>query len=148
MQAILFFLVTLFSSRDFRPVYSGNSPEIVMVPKTATEATYRFSAYFETSPGEGCEGNTVLYFVPYYLRITAGPKTPQGMFGGERREVIIRRDGSTLGAELPASVFRVRAGTRISYHVEYMIGGRCKTRPTYQIFPLLELVGDKRRKQQ
>src|SRR5712664_900070 len=139
----LFFLLMLFSSRDSRIVYdtpsqifSGVSPEIAMA-RSAKEETYRFSAYIEAQPGEGCESDTVLYFVPYYVRITAGPKTPYGLSGGQRREVIIRRNGSTVGAEIPASVFRVRAGTTISYHVEYLIGGRCKTRPTYQVFPVL-----------
>ena len=141
MQAMLFFLLALFSSQDSRIVYdtpsqifSGVSPEIVMVPKTATEATYRFAAYVETQRGEGCEYDTTVDFVPNFIR--------PGLYDGtHRHRTTIRKDGSRVeDAEIPTSVFRVKAGTAISYHVEYMIGGNCKTRPTYQIFPLLELV--------
>ncbi len=148
MQAIIvFFLLALFASRDSRIVYdtpsqivSASLGETVMA-RPAEEGTYRFSAYVETQPGEGCEYDTVLYLVRSYVRITSSPKTPQGMSGWQRSVVTIRKDSSIVeGAEIPASVFRVRGGTAISYHVEYMIGGRCKTRPTYQIFPLLELV--------
>jgi hypothetical protein len=143
MQAILFFFLTLFSSRDSRivydtpsPGYSGNSPEIVMVPKTATEATYRFAAFIEMQPGEGCEYDTVLYFMRDYV-------SPGVVSVGKNSEIKIRKDGSADGAEIPATVFRVKAGSHIGFHVEYMVGGHCKTRPTYRVFPILEQVGAK-----
>ena len=139
--SIPFFLLAFFSSHDSRivydtptPLYSSNSPEIVMATAT-NEETFRFSASIETRPAE-CEADTVLYFVRDY--IGAG-----GMPGVQRQEITIRRKGMTVTgvAEIPATVFRVKAGSRISYHVEYMIGGRCKVRPTYKVFPLLEQVG-------
>ena len=37
-----------------------------------------------------------------------------------------------------ATVFRVKAGSHVGFHVEYMIGGRCQIRPRYKVFPLLE----------
>lgn len=138
MQLILFALLAgLFHSRDSRivydtpsPVYSGNSPEIVMVRATK-EQTYRLAVYIEQQPGEGCEYDTVLYFVPSY--VGAG-----GISGGKHIEVKIRKDGSADTAEIPATVFRVKAGSHVGFHVEYMIGGQCKTRPSYQVFPVLE----------
>ena len=144
-HAIFFFLLALFASRDSRVVYetpshvvSASLGETVMA-RPAEERTYRFSAYVETQPGEGCEYDTVMYLVRSYVRITPGPKSPQGLSGWQRSVVTIRKDGSIVeGAEIPASVFRVRAGTAISYHVEYLIGGRCKTRPAYRVFPVLE----------
>jgi hypothetical protein len=147
MRLIFCFLLMLFSSRDSRivydtpsPTYAGNSPETVMT-QAPKEATYRFSAYIETQPGAGCEYDTTVDLVRSYVRITPNPKSPQGqgLSGWQRYRVTIRKDSSIVeGAEIPAAVFRVRAGSRISYHVEMMIGGRCKTRPTYQVFPVLE----------
>jgi len=111
-------------------IFRGASPEIVMhtAPK---KATYRFSAFIETQPGEACEYDTVLYFVQGYVR-------PDGVGVQERHKTIVDKDGRTEREEIPASVFRVEARTDISYHVEYEIGGDCKVRPAYQVFPLLE----------
>ena len=144
MQAILLVLLAFFSSHDARIVYdtpsqvvSASLGETVMA-RPAKEGTYRFSAYIETQPGEGCEYDTTVDLVRSYVRITPGPKSPQGLSGWRRDRVTVRKDGQVNGAEIPASVFVVKAGSRISYHVEYMMGGRCKTRPTYQVFPVLE----------
>lgn len=87
----------------------------------------------------GCEHDTTVDLVLAWVRITPGPKTPQGLPSWQRYRVTIRKDGQVDGAEIPASVFRGRAGSRISYHVEYSAGRGCKT-PTYQVFPVLEQV--------
>jgi len=139
MQAILFFLLALFSSRDSRILYDTPSPVVsaswgeTVMARPAEDETYRFSAYVETQPGEGCEYDTVLYFMRDYVGPGVGSV-------GKTSEIKIRKDGSTDTVEIPATVFRVKAGSHVGFHVEYLIGGRCKTRPTYQIFPLLELV--------
>ena len=137
--SILFLLLTFFG-RNSRVVFdepssilSTNSPEIVMA-QPAKEGTYRFGVSIETTPGKGCQEDTVLYFVRSYVNT-------KGLSAGLRTEAKIGRMTVTNTAEIPASVFRVHAGSRISYHVEYMIGGQCKTRPTYKVFPLLERVG-------
>jgi hypothetical protein len=136
MTAILFFLLASFVYETPGQIFSGYSPEIVMAHSTG-EGTYRFSASIETRPGEGCESDTVLYLVRSYVGSRGGP-------GGQRSEIRIHKKGSAVTgvAEIPASTFRVKAGTRISYHVEYLIDGRCKTRPTYQVFPVLERMED------
>src|SRR5215472_13466726 len=109
MRIALLFLLALFSSRDSRIVYDTPTPivaaslgETVMAQPTK-EATYRFSASVETRPGEGCEYDTVLYFMRDYV----GP----GVVGvGKTSEIEIRKDGSADVAEIPATVFRVKAG--------------------------------------
>lgn len=137
MQAILFFLLTFFSSHDARIVYDAPSPIVsaslgeTVMAQPAEEQTYRFGVSIETTPGKGCEEDTVLYFVRSYVNT-------KGLSAGQRTEIKIRRTTISSTAELPASTFRVKAGSRISFHTEYMIGGQCKTRPTYQVFPVLE----------
>jgi hypothetical protein len=139
----ILFLLALFSSTDSRivydtpsPVYSANSPSVTMAqPKT--EQTYRFSASVETRPGE-CEADTTLYFIREYTGTG-------GMPGVQRQEITIRKKGGMVTGvfEIPASTFRVKAGSRIAFRVEYGIGGRCKARPTYQVWPVLEQIEKK-----
>ena len=139
---ILFAAIALAKRKDSlvydtpTPIYSGNSPEIVMAT-AAKDGTYRFGVSIETQPGD-CEEDTVLYFVRSYVNT-------KGLSAGQRTEIKIRKKGSTVTstAEIPAAVFRVKAGTRVSFTVNYMIGGRCKARPTYQVFPVLEQIGGK-----
>ena len=141
--SILFFLLAFFSWRDSlvydKPsaILSANSMA-VMVPAKATYSTkaetYRFSVSIETTPGEGCEYDTVLYFLRSYTNI-------QGLSAGLRQEVVIHKSTVTSTAELPAVTFRTKSGTQIMYQVDYMIGGKCAVRPTYKVFPVLEKLG-------
>lgn len=142
MQAILFLLLAFPPARDSRIVYDTPSQVVsaslgeTVITTAAKDGTYRFAVSIETQPGEGCEEDTILYFVRSY-------RNTQGLSAGQRTEIKIRKKGSTVTstAEIPASVFRAQSGSRISYHVEYMIGGHCKARPTYQVFPVLEQIG-------
>ena len=140
MQAILFLLM-FFSWHDARivynkpsPVLSANSMAVMVAAKRShsTKAeTYRFSVSIDTTPGEGCEYDTVLHFLRSYTNI-------EGFGAGLRQEVIIHKSTVTSTAELPAVTFLTKPGTQILYSVEYMVGGRCRTRPTYRVFPVLE----------
>lgn len=144
MQAILFSLLAFFSSHDSRIVYdtptqvvSASLGETVMA-RPAKEGTYRFSAWVETQPSQGCEFDSTADLVLSWVRITPGPKTPQGLSGWQRYRMTIRKDGQVEGAEIPSVLFHARAGSRISYHIEYSAGRGCSTRPAYQVFPVLE----------
>ena len=144
MQTILIVLATFFSWHGARIVYSQPSPivssswpETVMARPTK-EGTYRFSAYVETQPSPGCEYDSTVDLVLSWVRIATGPKSPQGLSGWRRDRVTIRKDGQVIGAEIPDTVFHARAGSRISYHVEYSAGRGCEVRPAYQVFPVLE----------
>lgn len=148
MEAILFVLLALFSWHDSRaivvydepsPILSTNSPEIVMA-RPANEGTYRFSAYVETQASPGCEYDSTIDLVLEWTRTTPGPKTSKGLPGWQRYRVTIRKDGQVEGAEIPSTLFHARAGSRISYHVEYSAGRGCSTRPSYQVWPFLERV--------
>ena len=136
--SILFFLLASFSTRESRVIYDTPSPIVsaslgeTVMATAAKDGTYRFGVSIEMQPGD-CEEDTVLYFLRSYINT-------KGLSAGQRTEIKIRKKGSTVTstAEIPASVFRVKAGTQILYSVGYMIGGRCKTRPSYQVFPVLE----------
>lgn len=146
MQAILFVLLALFGRNSHviydtpSPIVSSSLPETVMVTPTH-ESTWRFSAYVETQPSTGCEYDSSVDLVLSWTRITAGAKTPQGLPGWQRYRVTLHPSGHVEGASIPSSMFRARAGTRISYSVDFSAGRGCQARPKFQIFPLLEKVG-------
>lgn len=148
MQAIiLLFLTALFSSHDARSVYSEPSPIVssslgeTVMTRPAKEGTYRFSAYVETQPSTGCEYDSTVDVVLSWTRITAGAKTPNGLPGWQRYRVTLHPSGHVEGAEIPSTLFRAKAGTRISFSVDYSAGKGCAPRPAYEIFPLLEFTG-------
>lgn len=150
MQAILlFFLTALFSLHGPRTIYdkpssivSSSLGETIMANPVA-DTTYRFAAYVETHPVTGCEYDSTADLVLEWTRITAGVKTPHGLPGWHRYRVTIRKDGLAEGELILFSVFRARAGTRVSYRVDYSAGKGCAPRPSYQVFPVLEKLGTK-----
>ena len=143
--SILFILLALFG-RSSRVIYdtpsqvaSSSLPETIMA-QPAKESTWRFSAYVETQPSPGCEYDSTIDLVISWTRITSGLKTPHGLPGWQRFRTTLRKDGHVEGAAIPSVLFHARAGSRISYGIDYSAGRGCKTRPSYQVFPVLEQI--------
>jgi hypothetical protein len=115
-----------------------------MVTVGATNLTYRFSWYLETTVvGTTCTGATnVVTNVIFQDPLGAAPSTSQGL------SLPIATTGAFNGVVGPAATelsnaqnvftFRAKTGTVIQYSTTYSLGSTCSPGPQYVIFPILE----------
>lgn len=113
-----------------------------MATVPASGATYRFSYYsYQTILGSGCSTNTTVQ-VTFFWTDPSG--SSQTSLGNSSWTLTITNNGtlgstSTIGGATPSVLIRAKGSTTIQYSTTYT-QGTCTTGPSYQAWPMLEIL--------
>jgi len=114
------------------------SATTMVTPAVAT--TYRFSAYVtQTVVGASCAGNdTIQLALVYQDPNAAGTQTVNSALYTITTNGTIGNIPWTSGREVVT--FRSKASVAVQYQATYTPNGSCSPNPTYQVFPVLEVL--------